>query len=667
MSIEEVSQFKNPYDYWMEEIKSAQKRVKKWHKKGDKTINRFLDTQDETAVSDTRAAFRLNLFHANIITMRSMLYGRTPHVDVARRYADPDDDVGRVAAEMLARMLNNDIEVAGEDFASILRSALDDRLLPGFGSCRIKYAADFEEVEIPPQMDGDVEMAPGYTEESLVSETAEPIYTHWRDVLWGYGRNYSDVKWWGFRTNLKKAEIEERFGKEAADNIELKQMTPEEDNTSTIDIKDNWETGEIWEIWCKDDKKVHWISPGYTKELDVKDDPLQLEGFFPNPPPMMANLTTTLYLPKPDYAMSQDLYQEIDYLQTRISIITKAVKVVGVYDGANEGVKRMLSEGVENDLIPVDNWAMFAEKGGIQGTVDWFPVQDVVNTLDKLRGIRDETIQLLYQVSGMSDIMRGAAASGGGNPESATASALKGRFASVRIQALQDEFARFASDLQRIKAEIICKHYDAQTIYEQSGIQFTSDAELAPQAIELLQNYQAAMWRIEIRPETVAMVDYAQLKSERTEYITALATFMQSAAPLVAQSAEAAPFLLEMLKWGLAGFKGSSQIEGVVDQAISMYQKQLAQPKQEGADPEAQKAQAKMQQDQMKMQADMQKMQAKANAELQKLNAQLQAELIKIQAKTQGAIEEEKAQAKYNLLEKGVDAKIKMAQGGMNK
>ena len=75
-----------------------------------------------------------------------------------------------------------------------------------------------------------------------------------------------------------------------------------------------------------------------------------------------------------------------------------------------------------------------------------------------------ELMNLLFQVTGMSDIMRGQSTAGA----TATEQALKAKFASTRVQEFQNEFARFASDTQRIKAEIISKHFDPQTIAERS-------------------------------------------------------------------------------------------------------------------------------------------------------------------------------------------------------
>ena len=631
---------------WNDELRAFFKRTEKWHKSGRRVVDRFLDE------GNNGSQMRLNLFHNHVTTLMAMLYGATPKVDVSRRHADADDDVGRVAANIIARILDTDIQSGGEDFASMLRGALQDRLLPGLGTARVRYEVDTDQIEVAAQfdMDGNV-LVEGYTETRVTDERVPIDYVFWEDFAWGWARNWGEVPWVGFRTRVSKKDAKARFGAAVANTLEYKSARPDEDNFGR-EMADPTAKAEVWEIWCKEDRKVYWHQMGRDKCLDVKDDPLGLEGFWPCPPPMIANQTTKMLLPTPDFVMSQDLYDEIDLLQTRIHMITKAVKVVGVYNQSSTGLKRMLTEGYENDMIPVDNWAMFAEKGGLKGQVDWFPVDQVAATLDRLRGIRNETIQLLYQVSGLQDMMQGGL--GGGQPSSATEQALRARFASVRVQYLQDDFARFASNLQSLKAEVISKHFEPSTIITQSRVLTTANAEMAEQAIPLIKDYNTAKWAVEIRPESIALIDYAQLKNERTEYLTALSTFLQSAQAAGKVAPEVGPMMLELLKWGLAGFKGSSEIEGVVDKAITAVvesQKNAAnQPQQ--PDPAMMKMQMDMQKQNMKFQQDMQKEMTKANNEMQKLKAGLEAELVKLQAKTQGKIIEEKAQAEFGILEK---------------
>jgi len=321
------------------------------------------------------------------------------------------------------------------------------------------------------------------------------------------------------------------------------------------------------------------------------------------------------------------------------------VKVVGVYDSSAEGIQRMLKEGTENDLIPIDNWALFAEKGGIKGQVDWLPLADIVGALDKLREMRSETIGLLQQVTGMADIMRGGLEN---QYEGVGQSAMKAKFGSVRVQALQDQFAQFASDLLQLKAEVIARHFSPATIAQQSNMQQSQDRDMVPAAIELIKQPEEARLHIVIRPESVAMQDFAQLKDERTGYLNALSTFMQASAPLMAEDPAAKPFLLQLLQWGLAGFKGSQEIEGVIDRAIEAS---IAAAEEEKPDPAQQEQQLLQQMEQMKTQMEMQKIQAKSQADLQVREADKRADIETAAAEHQMKIAEITAQTQAKLAE----------------
>ena len=610
---------------WTKEMEAADKMVDKFWEQGDKILKRYLDEREST-----ESYTRLNLFHSGINTIRSMLYGQIPKVDFDRRYADPDDDVARVASTIYERMLNADIERPDDDYSAVLRSALDDRLVPGLGAARVRYEAEFEDTPVPAIYSEDgVELAPEYLESTLKFERAVIEYVHWKDLLWANSRTWHEVRWLAFRSWLTYDELVARFGEEKAKKVPIAK-------TKDLDTKESeaWQKGEIWEIWNKENKRVYWYAEGMDEILDDKEDLLKLKSFFPGPRPMMANCTTTQLIPKADFLLAQDLYDEIDILNTRISKLTAACRVVGVYDKSNPELQRMLKESSENDMIPVENWAMFGEKGGMAGAVDWFPLEQVVNTMDKLRELRSEQIGLLYQVTGLSDILRGQ--SEGSDRVSATEQSIKAKFASVRMQSLQDEFARFGTDLIRIKGEVVAKHCRPETILKASNVMNTADRDLAGPAIELLKSDEDFVWRVFVRPESMSMVDYQSLQTERTAYIGAVSQFMQSAAPMLERLPNSLPTLLELLKWGLAGFKGADTIESVMDKATRDAVEAAKNPPPKEPDPAMVKAQADMQMMQAKMQNDQQAAQIKMMENQQKIAADAQAakqELIQDQMK----------------------------------
>jgi hypothetical protein len=653
--------------HWQKEMAAANKRLRTYLKQGNKVVQRYLDERGGSDPNSGNVPSRLNLFHKNISTMEAMLYGSTPKIDVMREHYDPDDDAARVAALLIQRMLQADVEPSGEDLGSVAKATLQDRLLPGMGVARVRY--EFE-VETESVLDP---MTMEFTEVEKVTDEVAPIdYVHWQDVRWGWGRTYKEIPWWAFRNWLDKDAVQERFGDKIASLLQYKHQTPtgstEQEDSYDGDQKDNVEKAEIWEIWDRTTKKCFWYSEGADLILDVKEDPLELKGFFPMPRPMMANCTTTLFVPKADFILAQDLYNEIDELQSRISIITRAIKVVGVYDkSAGDSVGRMLKEGVENDLIPVDNWAMFAEKGALKGVIDWFPVETVVGVLQVLQQVQNVKKEELYEITGMSDIMRG------GNTDQYTAAAtqgMKAKMGSITIQALQEEFARFVSDLEAVKAEIICKHFSKESIVKQSNAGFLPEADkpMVAQALTLLQSPEVS-WRVNIKPESLAMIDYAQIKMERTEFLTSMATFIQSATSAVSAVPGSLPVMLELMKWGMTGFKGAEYLEGTMDQAIEAAKMAPPPDKDDskGEQIKLQIEQLKQQGQQQKQAGEMQKMQMKAQIDMQNQRSKLQGEIQKIQVDAQRDMAAEERQANNRLMEiaRSMEASMQDIQASM--
>jgi hypothetical protein len=130
------------------------------------------------------------------------------------------------------------------------------------------------------------------------------------------------------------------------------------------------------------------------------------------------------------------------------------------------------------------------------------------------------------------------------------------------------------------------------------------------------------------------MIDYAQLKSERTEYLTAMATFLQSAGSMVQAVPEAMPMMLEFMKFGMVGFKGSDYMEGILDQAIDQAKKQPPKGQDDG------KGQQDAQLEQVRIQGELQKIQAKSQADMQLATTKHQQEMEKLAFETQKNLQE---------------------------
>lgn len=652
---------------WKNEFQAAKPQMAKFHKAGDQVWKFFLG--DAALKDDRYRDEQLNLFNSNTMTTASMLYGQLPKAEVDRKFSDANDDNARIAAEILNRMLNQDIQEAGNDHDTIIKAVIMDRLVPGMGSARLRYdlATAIQIIPAQPQDFNPatlqvIEAIPEQRIERISEEWTDLIYTHWKDLMWSPARNYAELRWKAYRSFMNKQDLEKRFmrdpkaPKDAEDDGKLTQTQIDaiplnskgplqnKGTTSSQDTKSLAPQAEVWEIWDIITRKVFWFVEGYDDLLDMQDDPLELDQFWCDSPPLIANTTTNKYIPKSDYAMAQDLYAEIDVLEQRICRLTEACKLIGVYDKANDEVKRIFNEGVENQLIPVANWAEFAEKGGLEGSIQWLPIEAVTAVIQQLTELQTSKIQQLMQITGMADVLRGASQQA---YTSAAETNAKVQLSSVRLQCLQNDVALWFSNLQTLKAEIICKHYQPECILKQSGILQTTDAAQAQAAIQWMQSDDSIRFRIKVQPESMAMADYQQMKQDRTEYMMAISQFMQSSAGLVQMDQGIVPFLLQLLQWGLAGFKGSQQIEGVMDNAIKAYQQkaQNAAATPPKPTPEEAKTQQIQQEGQLKMQI---------------LQAQSQAGMAAAAQKQQ--MESERANADHQAYLQGLQFQQKLAQ-----
>jgi len=626
-----------PYKRWDSEIIAAEKELDKFYKRGNTVTRKFLDERDTLDANNKW----FNIFYANTNILESAIYAQLPKPAVSRKYTDYNDEVGRVAALIIERGITQDLDDPTDNFDNCMRHCVQDRLVPGLAAAWLRLETDTEEISIPPTPGNDVYDAEDIKEEQppmqkITDQRVCVDYIFWRDFLWSPCRVWEERRWVGRKAYLTREELVERFGEEIGKAVPLNYSVSEADNKASGAMftpkEDVLKKAVVYEIWDRVKKEVIWFTKGFGKLLDTRPDPLGLKGFDPCPKPMLANISTSNTTPRPDYYMIQDQYVELDVINNRISMLVKACKVVGVYDKAAVGVSRMLKEGFDNDLIPVDNWAMFAEKGGLKGQIDWLPLEQVVQALRELNGAREVIKGQIYELTGIADIVRGASKAS----ETLGAQQIKAQFASVRIKKLQDEVARFASEIMRIKAEIMIGHFDPQILIKKSNIMVTGNDEYVQPAMELLQNSEEFEWRIQVNADTMSQADYAMEKQDRIEFMTAVSKFMSQVGPMLEAAPEAAPVLVGLLKWTVAGFRGARDIEGMLDKALDGLSKQPDQPK--GPSPEELKAKAesdKMQQEaqlaQQKAQQEMQVEQQKAQLEQQRLQMEMAAEQQRIQ------------------------------------
>lgn len=475
---------------WFDELELARKSngFDQWQTRAKKIIKRYRDERkDASGDIDLVEGARFNILWSNVQTLMPALFAKSPKPVVERRYLDKDD-IGRTASVILERALNYEIDDGS--YASALRKAVLDRLLPGRGVVWIRYEPKFTPMPGKTQDEpepGQQEATSDAPQEQVASESTVVDYIDWNDFMTSPARTWEEVWWVAKRVYMTRDEGVKRFGDKFKEvvldwsPVDAGSTTREDGAPS--DGSKKQKRAKVWEIWNKQDRCVYWMAESYKDGLlDEKEDPLQLESFWPVPKPLFATLTNDSLIPVPDYIEYQDQAVELDDLTTRITNLTKAIKVAGVYDASVPELKRMFEEGFENELVPADNMAEFTAKGGQNGMGHlWLlPIETMAKTLLTLYDARERVKQALYEITGISDIVRGQASSGA---KTATEQRIKGQFASMRLNDMQGEVARFARDTLRIMGEMIAEHFDPMTLFEISGFEQYAKEQWPPEPV----------------------------------------------------------------------------------------------------------------------------------------------------------------------------------------
>jgi len=621
---------------WLKNLAQAERYFKTWFERGDKIIKLYrkqgATDGDGSSIASKRA---FAMLWANTEVMKPVVYAQTPEPAIARRFKDKDP-AGKTASEILERACTYQFDQY--DLDGTIKAARDDMLLPGRGVVWLRFVSDGE----------------------LACD-----YIHWRDFLHQPARRWSQINWVAKRSWFAKDELKKRFNV-AGDK--LSKMSPDSIPKSSTMTEDERRALEgkyaIWEIWDKITQKVYFITPSSDEPLEVSEPFLQLTGFWPCPQPIYATMTTDSMIPVPDYKYYQDQAEEIDDLTRRISSLTDSLKVVGFYPrGAEDSaaIESALAPGTENKMIGVESWAAFAEKGGGKAII-FLPIDMVVSVIQACVELRQQLIQDVYQITGISDIMRGAS-----DPnETLGAQELKAQTGSVRVRNRQQDIQRFARDITRIACEIMADKFSPGVLMEMTN-QNTQEnqtpekiAELE-QAFQLLKNDQLRSFRVDIETDSTIQPDEQADKEARVEFVTAMGGFIQQAAPVAQAMPQLLPLMGETLRFMTRGFKAGAPMEDVIDKTVDDMQAQAQQAAQQPPPPDPAQQAQQMEQAKVETQlqgkaqideADAKARDAKAAQELQHNEARHKQELALAAQTHQQALRERRNESILSLKSK---------------
>ena len=635
---------------WIAEIDLAMKAEKDWRKDAEKALLAYRGQVKVDDSGGTREVF--NILWSNTEIKRQAVYNNPPRPDIRRRHRDKDG-VGKAISELLERATSYAIDC--QDVDGVIIAAVNDMLLPGRAITRVKYKSETT---------GEGE------DEAVAYEEVIPEQVQWDDFIRGPGKTWEEVRWIAFCHKLRKSEIKSKFP-EFAEKIEYDVADTGQDKD--LDKTDDtvFKRAEVYEVWDKDERKVYWMAKSFKDDfLDVQEDPLELKNFYPVPEPLYAIESSTSLIPITEYSQYEILAKELEIITRRRNRIASALRVRGVYDSTLSEMTKIF-ESEDNDFIPAENLSRLIEGGGLDKAIWMLPIEKLVMVFQVLGQQRQELIGQIYEVTGISDIVRGDT-----NPnETLGAQQIKASFGNMRIDRQRRAVEKYARDLVRLMVEVMADKFSPETFETMTGMDFPTGVEkkmaqqavqaiqvqaqqlqqaqqpLPPQMQQMMQEAQqvasklswdeidAVMkndvmldYRVDVETDSMIASDLQKDQQNMTEFMNGMGQLFKFSADGINSGMITPEIGKKVMASFVRKFKLGKEVEDELEALVN-------QPKQQGPNPQQQAEQAKAQGEQQKMQMEMQALQQESQAEQAKLQADVQA------AQQQAQIDIQKAQA----------------------
>lgn len=653
---------------WKKELSLATKREKDWYKESEKIVKRYRGQEKKRN--------RYNVLWATTETLRPAIYNSKPNPDVRRRFRD-SDPVGKAVGETLERSLFVLFDSDEPDAA--IKNDLLDSLLCGRGVSRIRYVpklAPSGATRPAKDTEADDEEGSGTSEPvedgegdeyQVEDEKSQIEHVDWRDYREGYGRTWEEVPWVAFRHKLIRKDADEKFGPEALAGVQF--TVPESDDKDKHeDVGETAKVAEFWEFWDKLGERVFFTHDSletclYPLDNPDGEPPLDFEGFFPCPEPLAMVENTGSRLPIQPFTLYENQANELDKISTRIDRIVNVCRLRAVYDGRIPELGDLVSAD-DNEMVPIQNAQAWTDKG-LDAAISWMPIEKLQAVLVALYDARDRQKAIIDELTGVSDIVRGAT-----DPnETAEAQSLKANYHSIRLSRMQKEVQRYVKQLMRLASQVMSSKFSKETFTAMTDLKFPTAAQKVfmqsqiqmaqqqgqPPAPNLMTAVNVPTWedilglmhspalrqfRVDVETDsTIAqtldgdMVGLSNLLKAISQVITEMAPLVMQGALPVDAAKEIVMAVIRRAKLGNA-----------VEDAFDKMQAPKPPP-----DPNAAKAQADIQKARADAQAKTQAVQAKADADIHvaQVKAQLDAHVADL---------DQQAQARQNAQEQALEA-----------
>lgn len=628
---------------WLDKLQNREKEFKDgWWKMAEESERLYALNKDESGSrADDPNRDPYNILYSNTEVLRPSLYSATPKPDVRSRFPAINTNPLPTVLDRFLTIVSDPADPGQESLDDAMNETVLSALTCAMGYSRIRY---YEDRAFP-----------------LAIEAG-----HYKSLLWGKARKWSKIPWLAFRHELSKDEFFTLFN--IPEDQQSQYTPPEQDGFN----KKAFGTC-VYELWDKKTRKIYFICNDWTPKLVKEDeDRLQLKSFYPTPGILLFTAKPGNIEPVPLYQYYRNQAEELNRVTVRLNRVLSAIKVRGAYHGLlGETMKDILSsDDNENALIAAKEAGFLAQMGGFDKAIWLLPLEKLMAVATQLYAARQQIKQVIYELTGISDIIRGSNVAS----ETATASDLKNKWGTIRLRLMQNSTANYVRDLYRLTVDAATTVIPPEQWKEITSIDLPTESEKIAGKQQLAYWQQMAPLGVQPNPEQVKQIQamlqkpsideiVARIKDDQNRaYTVNVQTSSTIDLDTAADKAEVNEFMngfgqlmagLQPLQaLGPSGVEASKQVMLAIVQRFKFGQniieslKAIQPPPPPGQDPAAamqakameqelaiktQLAQAKAKADMDKMAMDAQKTQAEMVLEMERMAL----ERLRIQAETQ--------------------------------
>lgn len=491
-----------------------------------------------------------------------------------------------------------------------------------------------------------------------VSIDNEEIY--WEAGLYADLLVDPDVRKWNKATKIafgyqySYREFKEKFGEEALGTLKIADIEEHKQGKPIL----------VYEYWDKFLREVRWLadnsedffqpkamvemSTESLKEVKPKakaegdeaeqepaldnSDLYGLSGFFPCTEPLSINQSTKHFWPTPEFFQVSDLVDYVHESIGRMIQLSKAVRIRFFFDSSVKELATLIGEnwgtGEGTGMgIPDLETTLMNNKGDLSNLVAFFPVKELLEGLETQYGNFQKGLDIFYQVTGISDLIRGQT-----NPDSDKTFGerqMEGKFALNRIEPYQDKIQIWIKNNYELMMEMGLKMFSDETIDEYITPQTLDDEDKQryEPCLELLKNNKRNRFRVDFETDTTIAISQQWKQQQAIQTADIISKMLESTANVAKENPEIAKVELKLMQNVIGDLTDGKLFIDEVTESIQDAIDKYSQPQPQQPDPAAMKAQN----DKDRLSFDQQKQMTADKLEDLKLQSNERIEMAKVQ------------------------------------